>query len=523
MYQVRMTVPPPLREIAKRRYGAGCEFVRSLGTKDAKEAKRLAPAVVELFENRLKAAAAELAGQCVSLSDREIAALCGRWLAQQQDRNRDKLNGTAAEFEEAADALSDIARGLDGDPAYTGSPHKDAVEAMREDVDPLLAECGLNADADSRDRLSVRLLHLQRHWFRDLEARARTGRWVETVRPEDFPAASVGTKAAPAGCTFDALLAGWALDHGWQVGAKPVPRALYDRQRTLERFAAFVGHRDAGRVTKADVVRWKEDALGRGLTIPTVRNDISELSAVWAWGVANGKLAGGNPFTGTLPPKASKKARDPRPFTDAEAALILEAARRRRRGFLRWLPWVLCLTGARLNEVCQSVKEDVAVVDGVAVLRIHDEGEGRSVKNADSRRTVPLHPALIAEGFLDYVAALPAGSPLWPDVKPDAVFGQRGVTAGKRVARWVRTDLGILDPRVSPNHSWRHWFIDAARRVVMPVEVRSAITGHSGQMDESANYGAGMGAMVNVLAEWMTKVRCPVDAQAQEEPPRAVA
>ena len=31
--------------------------------------------------------------------------------------------------------------------------------------------------------------------------------------------------------------------------------------------------------------------------------------------------------------------------------------------------------------------------NGVPVIRIHDEGDGRTVKNADSRRTVPLHPA----------------------------------------------------------------------------------------------------------------------------------
>ena len=30
-------------------------------------------------------------------------------------------------------------------------------------------------------------------------------------------------------------------------------------------------------------------------------------------------------------------------------------------GFLRWLPWVLCLTGARLNEICQAVREDIKV------------------------------------------------------------------------------------------------------------------------------------------------------------------
>jgi integrase len=167
------------------------------------------------------------------------------------------------------------------------------------------------------------------------------------------------------------------------------------------------------------------------------------------------------------------------------------------------LPWVLCLTGARLNEICQSDKQDVTTRDGVPVIRIHDEGDGRTVKNADSRRTVPLHPALIAEGFLDYIGNLPAGSSMWPDIEPDAVFGLRSTTAGRKMARWLRTKLDVADPLISPNHSWRHWFIGACRKIVMPIEVRSAITGHSAKMDESAAYGDGMGTFVQVVAGYM--------------------
>jgi hypothetical protein len=53
---------------------------------------------------------------------------------------------------------------------------------------------------------------------------------------------------------------------------------------------------------------------------------------------------------------------------------------------------------------------DVTEIDGVPVLRITDEGDvdqdtPRSLKNEDSRRDVPIHPALVAEGFLDYVPA----------------------------------------------------------------------------------------------------------------------
>ena len=138
-------------------------------------------------------------------------------------------------------------------------------------------------------------------------------------------------------------------------------------------------------------------------------------------------------------------------------------------------------------------------------------------------------PPLIAEGFLDYIGNLPAGSSMWPDIEPDAVFGLRSTTAGRKMARWLRTKLDVADPLISPNHSWRHWFIGACRKIVMPIEVRSAITGHSAKMDESAAYADGMGTFVQVVAGYMAKVRAPLvdggrarvaSSRAAELPPR---
>jgi integrase len=94
-------------------------------------------------------------------------------------------------------------------------------------------------------------------------------------------------------------------------------------------------------------------------------------------------------------------------------------------------------------------------------------------------------------------------------MQPSNIFASRGVTAGKRMGRWVRR-LGLTDGQISPSHSWRHWFIDACRAVEMHPEVRSALTGHSAKADESAGYGAGMGSFVKVLAEDIAKVRPPL-------------
>ena len=222
-------------------------------------------------------------------------------------------------------------------------------------------------------------------------------------------------------------------------------------------------------------------------------------------------LSGPNIWDGLIPPPAKHGVRGVRPFTDAEAARLLISARAE-RGFLRWAGWLLCCTGARISEVAQLVREDVSQLEGIMVLRITDEpaGDGtlRTVKTAASRRIIPIHSALIHEGFLEHVRSIPPGTTLWADLPPDRNHGSRGVTASRVFGQWVRR-LGLTDTRLSPAHSLRHRWVDMARAARMHLEVRSAISGHSARRDESAGYGAGMGSMIAILGEAMESVKMP--------------
>jgi integrase len=99
-----------------------------------------------------------------------------------------------------------------------------------------------------------------------------------------------------------------------------------------------------------------------------------------------------------------------------------------------------------------------------------------SLKTESSERAVPLHPALIESGFLQFVDAAKAG-PLFADLPPNR-FGSRGGNGTKVLGRWVR-HLGLTDTRLSPNHSWRHRFKTLARRHGLATDIVSAIVGHA--------------------------------------------
>jgi integrase len=142
-------------------------------------------------------------------------------------------------------------------------------------------------------------------------------------------------------------------------------------------------------------------------------------------------------------------------------------------------------------------------------LHIHADGKDRTLKTPHSERMVPLHPALIAEGFLDYVASLPVGSPLFPDVRPDK-FGSRGGTLTKTHGYWVRRKVGITDKSKDPAHAWRHRFEDQARRAGVPQNVTDALLGHLNAMNESEGYGRGFRFMPDSTAAWVAKMAPPL-------------
>ncbi len=507
-YRLRKAIPAHLRGIIQARHNVRRELVVPLGTKDPKEAARRAPEALQQLDAILRAAQAEHDGAHVILADRELDALCGRWLAAQEAEAAVTPAPPFEDDQEMASYLGDMLQGFEKEGHFLSS--SDLALLVDPKIGTLLADTGLSLARESRRALQHRLLGVMYRWHRDRAERS-CGQFTVTQRSSDFPTAprfEISKQPEPA-VTLDGVLAGFAADKGWRHPAGGRHRGLYERERTMGRLATFLGHRDASKVVKADVARWKADMQGRELRLATIRNDLSEMSAIWKWGLANGAaLPHGNPFTGTLPPKQRRQDGKQRPYTDEEARMILTAAREL-QGPLRWLPWVCCFTGARLGELVQSVREDVSVDNGIHVVRIHEDGEGRSLKNAASTRRVPLHPALVAEGFTAYVAALSVGSALLPEVAPGP-FGRRADNATKIVARWTRLALGITDPKVSPSHSWRHWFVDACRQAEVPQEVLSALTGHVAAADESAHYGRGVGSFVALLARHLARVKSPL-------------
>ena len=71
----------------------------------------------------------------------------------------------------------------------------------------------------------------------------------------------------------------------------------------------------------------------------------------------------------------------------------------------RWVPWIGACTGARVSEICQLRREDIVEIEGIWSMKVMPEAG--SVKTSGSERVIPLHPALVASGFLDFALKRP--------------------------------------------------------------------------------------------------------------------
>jgi hypothetical protein len=107
------------------------------------------------------------------------------------------------------------------------------------------------------------------------------------------------------------------------------------------------------------------------------------------------------------------------------------------------------------------------MVEGVWVMKIRRKyrSPDQRLKTIVSTRDVPLHSAVLAEGFLDYVKSVGDG-PLFPQLRLDG-YGRRAGQAATDLSDWLRNIVKITDPN-KPFCSHRHTAISYLRNTRLP-------------------------------------------------------
>jgi integrase len=206
----------------------------------------------------------------------------------------------------------------------------------------------------------------------------------------------------------------------------------------------------------------------------------SLLQSIFKTAIRRGRFDAANPFEGQ---KLDVDEEHYNPFTDEEIPKLFAGlefdVRPKQHTVQTALPWAMLIgayAGARREEICQLRKEDFQERDGVTFFDIHN-GNGNSLKNKSAPRCIPVHSQLIKRGLLDYVAALPNGSRLFPALKPRKSRNNKvGAELGDEFREWRRS-VGVDRDGVN-FHSFRHSVANMLDKLGVPETDSARVLGH---------------------------------------------
>lgn len=539
----RRRVPGNLVEIIGK-----AEWRQTLAARSRPEAEREA---IRLLDETNRTIDLALAGNWPPVSDAEIEAVAWAWWSNFFTTRLHELRQAGGAWDDrsewALDNEAELRRSVE---VFIARPHPlDTFGQPKGDLAKVLDDPRRAAGLLSNKDAMTRLLHEcrenhQEHagHFADVrrERNLATDRVLELIRAGEIeprtmvsiidhsatlmskePTPVIGVVPIPFNDPEggDDLIAKWAKWPG-KRGKPPGAKTVYEARRMMRKFSEFVGFDDLARLTRRNVENWIESLIetevapGEKMAPKTIEQHLIQLKALANFAVTkeiiSTNLADKVRFSARVRTKT-------RAFTNAEARVVLEAARCETTDYKRWLPWICCFTGCRLDEPAGAAVRDIEPVGRYWVLnvRLDYRHEGASIKNESSVRRVPLHPKLIEEGFLDYVRSLPKNGPLFPLLRPDK-FGSKGGNATKRIGPMVRGLAGIMpsltDKHLSPNHSWRHRLIEECRRIPIRQDIEDALTGHS---QEGSGPGYGEFAINDMLGPAIDKTRSPFDIRSE--------
>ena len=501
IFYFRFPVPKECHPAQKRRH-----IKVSLSTREPREARRLA---------RLLG----LAGQTI-LARPMVRAMRYDEL---RDHVRDHFSNMLREFRERS-AADGPASGLDMDALRAGQGLSDGDAAdwagvvHAEGADGLLrafcAARGIAQEPEGRAR-SLLLAELQKG-YREYIARAveHTAKF-ETLTLEQATAptsAERQTRVAHHTVELDALPLADVLSRYFDEIDKTdalAAKTRGEKQDALTLMADLTATKPPSHMTKADAQaikaalfklpknrsknpKTRDLPLSEALELPGVQRIsartmnvyLGHMQHFFGWAVNNG-YASDNLFQGMrIKPKVKDGGEGRVAFsadqlrimimhlTDPDSALV-------RKDVHKWPALIGMFTGMRLNEVAQLEVQDIELQGDVWCISVTPDGDdNKRLKNAASKRRVPVHDRLKACGFLDFYETQKAAghSRLFPSLTYTAQNGY-----GRNAGRWFNgrflAELGLRGHGLT-YHCLRHTMVTRLAQANVEEPLIKALVGH---------------------------------------------
>jgi integrase len=254
-------------------------------------------------------------------------------------------------------------------------------------------------------------------------------------------------------------------------------KGIEDKEKTYAAIVEEFENPRIGALSKENIVAFKRIALASGSGPSRVNKKLGHLSVLFEWAIGNGHALT-NPVKGTRIGNKTAEARKVQhyePFTSEELKKIFNAkayATYATKPHFHWLPFLLLHTGARPDELASMRLDNVRKEKGINYFAI------TAGKTTSSLRKVPFHKAIIASGFMDYLAQRRKDEPggmLFPDLKPTKNGYVKNVSRrfNEQHLRDIRIDLPT-----KRLYSFRHTFITRMSESNVHPAMLMALVGH---------------------------------------------
>jgi integrase len=532
IYYFRMAVPKLLISVIGK-----TSFKSSLQIKNLTEAKQRFGKYLEDAHKQIELAKLKLLGTSNTiLNARDCAIIAERWYEHAKaevDASGDY--NSILNYEHNADGDGHVHEfGLSDTFSISGSAIKTATEAQLQELsedlkDPITGQLDrdglvVSVNSDSFRRLAVAFYH----YVYRIESLCR-GRHkhdfgynpVKTsIANDPLSVTKVVTKLPSTRSPLNSILSLFERYRKSEALKEKGAKGCDEVGLQITRLIEIIGDIDVTEVTRGHIVVYRDTLLQlpksktneirsksvaeqmeiannnslETLSSTTVKNSIRAVSRVFSYVVEVG-LIDVSPVKGVNVAVAKMtEVGEGRGYSDADLNKLFQLdvfkndkANKRYGMACYWIPILCRYTGARLNEIAQLHKSDIAksVVNGsgreIYYLNIR-RGEGQSVKSNSSLRHIPIPDHIIELGFLDYVEQ--SGDVLFPDIIEDK-YGKKAPALSKWWSQMVKK-AGVTSSQ--PAHAFRHSFKTSMRMLGVEDSVSDAITGHTAK-NVGGSYG----------------------------------
>lgn len=269
-------------------------------------------------------------------------------------------------------------------------------------------------------------------------------------------------------------------------GKRPSPKTIETATRVVGQFEQVCGNPPLQKLTRQHGLQFRDWLLAQGQSPRTAADRLDYVSRLIRFEMQEHQRITANPWgsiriQGANDPVSVRKYIKPGNLIKLFALPLFQSyelphVKTAGRDAAYWIPILGAFTGARVTELAQLLVSDIHQEDSLWCISIINEQDWQSVKNAASKRTIPMHQELIRLGLPEYANAMTqAGHERLFPMAPVSALNN----AGGPFATWFsKLKISVGWGQENTFHSFRHTIETMLKRKkVYPFDI-NAYTGH---------------------------------------------